>query len=205
MNIIFEYSQELAITAGESAFINTSGAYTGRITNAIWDGSQNSNSAYLELSFESDDGLKANYINIWHANKNGDPIKSGIAKINAMMGLLKLPRLSSVPKDNHNICPELIGKPIGLVLQKVLYSKTNGDDSYKFEIVVPFGANTGKTLKEAVENLPAQRVEQIIATLQDKDDRKVQFSQTAPPPAQRQPAPQSAPQPVADIDDDIPF
>jgi hypothetical protein len=203
MSIIFQYDQNAALAAGESGYIAQSGAYVGRLTAAKWTHARNSQAQALELSFESSDGQKANYISIYHTKADGSPNTYGIAHINALMGLLGLQQLTSVPQDDGSICPELANKPVGLILQKVLTTKQDGSDSYKFDLVLAYSAKTGKTLKESIENTPAERVRQIMQTLKDKDERNGRAGSHTPPPApQRQNAPA---QPREDIDDDIPF
>ena len=206
MTTMFQYNQDSAITSGESSYINQSGAYVGRITAAKWINARQSQAQALELSFESQNGQKANFISLYHTKADGSPNAYGIAHINAIMGLTGLQALTNIPKGSDNICPELINKPIGFVLQKVLFNKANGEESYKFELIFPYGAKTGKTLKEAVNNEPAERVNQVIATLHDKDERDK--SQGAPQSSVPQPPQRQATQPAAPvsyISDDIPL
>ncbi|STZ77379.1 hypothetical protein [Bergeriella denitrificans] len=205
MSIMFQYDQTAAVTAGESSYINQSGAYTGKITAAKWTRGQHTQSQALELSFESADGQKANYISIYHTKADGSPNQYGIAHINAIMGLLNLQNLTTAPQGSDHICPELVGKSIGLILQKVLTTKTDGSDSYKFELVLAFSTRSRLTLKEHLEGGPAERVDKILATLKDKDERKQQSGagHQVPPPPSRQSA--QTVQPREDIDDDIPF
>lgn len=204
MTVVFQYNQEQAVTSGEGSYISQSGAYTGRITYAKWTKTQNGAKG-LELSFETDEGIKANYITIFHTKTDGSPNQYGQAHINAIMGILGLQNLTAAQRGNDYICPELADKPIGLVLQKVLRSKQDGSDTYKFEIIVPFHPQTRQTLKEKANQATAERVNKILTTLADKDERetKAQTYGHTPPPPQRQ-APQQA-APVDDIDDDIPF
>ncbi|OSI16536.1 hypothetical protein BWD09_07175 [Neisseria dentiae] len=204
MTVVFQYNQEQAVTSGEGGYISQSGAYTGRITYAKWAKTQNGAKG-LELSIETDEGLKANYITIFHTKIDGSPNQYGQAHINAIMGILGLQNLTAVQRGNDYICQELKEKQIGLVLQKVLRTKQDGSDTYKFEIIVPFHPQTRQTLKEKVEQESAERVGKILTTLSDKDERETKqqaYGQTPPPP-QRQTPQQAAP--VDDIDDDIPF
>ncbi|ULJ66207.1 hypothetical protein [Wielerella bovis] len=198
MTPIFQYDPEKALAAGESNFITESGAYKGKITTAKWTRAKNSNAEALELSFEDNDGRKANYINIWYRKQDGTASPFGENHIQAIMGLTKTQQLSSVQQGNDYICPELTNKPIGLILQKVLTSKQDGGDSYKLDLVLAFGANTGKTLKEATLGEPAETVTKIAANLKDKDERNRSPHAVPLPPQQRQ---HNAP--VAPIDDDF--
>lgn len=76
---------------------------------------------------------------------------------------------NTLPVELH--CKELEGKPIGFVLQKVLYTKNDGGDGYRFEIRQAFGANTRKTYKEAIDGTPAEAVDKLVASLTDRDER----------------------------------
>lgn len=203
---MFQFNPEKALQAGASSYIQTSGAYKGKITKAKWVSAKFSNAQSLELSFESEEGQIANFINIWYKKADGTESPYGEAHIHALMGLLKLQNLSQAPKGEETVCPELQGKPIGLILQKVLSTKDNGEDTYKFDLVLFFGANSGKTYQEAVNQEPAQRVTQIAATLKDKDERKRNTPTSPPPSPPRQQSGNVEPaQPLDDIDDDIPF
>ncbi|MEG2114637.1 MAG: DUF669 domain-containing protein, partial [Hafnia sp.] len=72
----------------------------------------------------------------------------------------------------HTIAPEFTGKKIGLLLQKILTSKQDGSDSYKFEVKLAFLPQTKQTLKEAAGRDPAVTVDQYAASLTVKDERK---------------------------------
>lgn len=207
---MFQFNPEKAIQAGTGSHIQTSGAYTGRITKAKWTSAKSTHAKALELSFESNEGQTANYINIWYKKADGTESPYGEAHIHALMGLLKLQNLSRSQQDDGAYCPELKDKPIGLILQKILTTKDNGEDSYKFDLVLFFSANTGKTYQEAINQEPAQRVNQIAATIKDKDERKAVKQvaadpfQTPPPPSRRPEAPYQ-PIPQDDIESDIPY
>ena len=88
------------------------------------------------------------------------------------MGLCKLNTLSQQQKGEYSIAPEFTGKQIGLLLQKILTSKMDGSDSYKFEIKLAFLPQTRQTLKEALGREPAVVVDQWAASLTVKDERK---------------------------------
>ncbi|MDT8849433.1 hypothetical protein RN053_02935 [Pantoea dispersa] len=96
--------------------------------------------------------------------------------INAIMGLTNTKQLFATAVQGENgpemHCRELEGKPIGFLLQKVLYTKGDGGDGYRFEIRQAFGTKTRKTYKEAMENLPAEAVDKLLATLSDRDERQ---------------------------------
>lgn len=177
MNPVIHFNRELAVKGGESNFINESGAYTGRIVEAKWIFPRNgeSRAAALELSFETTDGAKANYLSLYYLKRDGAANDSGEAMIHAIMALTGVTTtLNSVQVGAEFFCPELKGKPIGLALQKVLFTKNNGSDGYKFEIKFPFSAQTRQTLKEHETQSPPKRVDSFASSITDKDERTSQ-------------------------------
>lgn len=171
-NITFTYNQESALSAGLSGFINESGAYVLTITEAKYMISSGGAKS-IEFSVEADDGRKANYLSVYTVKKDGTPNTHGVNMINAIMGCTGVNQLTMVMKDvNTHLAPELIGKKVGFVLQKTLKTKDNGQESYSFDIRMPFIAATRQTLQEKVDGKPAVALDKILLTLKDKDERK---------------------------------
>lgn len=171
---MFTFDDESARTAGAGGASET-GAYAGNISAAIFTTGRDSQSEAMEFSIDSDVG-KINYLRINYKGREGQPLKHGAALINAIMGLTKVKQLNAVEMTNGDgeielHCKELEGKPIGFVLQKILYTKNDGGDGYKFDVKQVFGANTRKTYKEAIDNTPAEAVAKLLAVLKDKDER----------------------------------
>lgn len=180
---MFQYDQESAMKAGGVS--RESGDYVGVIKHAIYGASPGKGTKFLELTFETDDGTEFKFLTLYYQKADGTPVKGGASMINAIMGLTKVQRLSEqkVPVANQIIAPELEGKRVGMVLQKVLYTKNDGSESFKFEIRLPFSAKTRQTLKEGVNNEQPVMVDRVLSTLQDKDER--QSSGSTQPPAQQ--------------------
>lgn len=200
MTTMFSYNQESGVKAGASQYIAKSGAYVGGMT-AKWTKSKStdSKSAFLEFSLKSPEG-EANFLSVCYVKKDGTGNEIGENLINAIMGLLKVKSLTSSRSGNDDICPELTGKQIGFVLQKVLYTKNDGSDGFKFEIKLPFSSGSRKTLREALDGLPAGSVDSYAANLSDKDDRRhgaASAPQHSNSGQQRRPA--------DEFEDDIPF
>lgn len=171
-NVIFTYNHEAALTAGQGGFINESGAYVITITEAALTTSQGGAKA-IELSGESDDGRKVQYLSVYVSKKDGSDNTFGVNMIHAIMGCTGVQKLTNHMKDAKTfVAPELAGKKIGLVLQKVLRSKNDGSDTYGLEIRLPFIAQTRQTLLEKVEGKNAEAVDRMAAGLKDKDERK---------------------------------
>lgn len=172
-NVMFQYNQESAMQARESFGITDSGAYSGKLSAKYVSGSNGSKSAGIEFGLDCQEG-KLQFMYVCYQKKNGDVNDSGYNMINAIMGLLKIPNLTSKQDGENWICPEFQDKQIGLVVQKVIYNKNDsaGTESYKFEPVMPFSSVTRKTLKEALSNSPAMAVDKMIPLLKTKDERK---------------------------------
>lgn len=171
-NVTFTYNQEAALAAGQGGFITESGAYVVTILEAKYMTSK-SGAESIEFSVETEDGKKANYINIYCQKKDKTPNMYGINMINAVMGCIGVQQLTTKMIDVHtHLAPELIGQRIGLVLQKTLKTKSDGKKTYSLGIMLPFVAQTRQTLEEKIKNLPAQAIDKQVATLQDKDERK---------------------------------
>lgn len=171
-NITFTYNQEAAISAGQSAFINESGAYIVTILEAKYMTSSGGAES-IEFSVESDDGKKANYLNVYSTKKDKTPNKHGVNMINAIMGCAGVQQLTTKMINAHtHIAPEFTNKRVGLVLQKTLKTKANGQETYSFNIILPFVAQTRQTLEEKLKGLPPEIIDKKFARLQDKDERK---------------------------------
>jgi len=174
-NSMFAYNQNEAVAAGVSNYVADSGAYQGRILSVEWTVAKTSTKG-VEITFETAEGLKANYLSLWYEKADGTQL-SGAKMLNAIMGCTKVTNLSSKGVNQPDsstkyFCPELENKSIGLVLQKVLYTKNDGQDGYKFEIRIPFIPQTGKTLAEQLGNKDALTINNILKSLTDKDDRQ---------------------------------
>src|SRR5574344_44115 len=169
-NVMFQFNQQAAMASRESFGITESGAYVGKLSAKWVQGSNGSKSAGIEFSLECDQG-KLNYLTAWYQKKDGTCNDSGFNLVNAMMGLLKIQQLTSKQAGEDWACPEFDGKQIGLVVQKELFTKNNGQEGYKFEIIMPFSAQSRKTLKEAMANSPATAVDKMLPLLKTKDNR----------------------------------
>lgn len=173
---IFTYNEELAVKAGQSSYINETGAYVGKITLAKWITTQAGAKA-LEIAFEDINGLKSDYLTVYYQAKNGDAIASGHNMIHAILGCTGVKSLTESIQGENVIAPELTGKRIGLMLQKVLRLKQDGSETHSFQILCPFSPNSRKTLSEHRDNKPAERIDWLVANIKDKDERAKQQNQ----------------------------
>ena len=148
MNAVFTYSQEMATQIGNGGqYVTTSGGYDLKIVRA-----QFVNGKALELDFETREGLKLNYVSINYTKNDGQPNEFGQKMIHAIMGCCGANQLT---QDANGNIPELFGKLIKAVVQRVDYTKTSGanagQDGYKFDFKMPAMMSTGQTIKEYVD------------------------------------------------------
>ena len=175
--VVMQYSAEAAAKAGGGDYINEGGPYVGKIKEAKYVTAK-THSQGIEFSFESKDGLKANYISVYYAKapaaqgQQGEPIKGGVSTLNAIMGVLGLKQITAIKSGDGYICPEFTEKEIGLFLQKKLMTKNDGSDSYGFEIKVPFDPRDNKTMREKLDNKSAETINRMTASYKDDDQRK---------------------------------
>lgn len=193
--------------------ITETGKYIGVITRAEKLVSQQGTKG-LGLSFKSNDGNTANYLDVWFAKENGDEL-FGIKTVNALMACLKMRKCEegqiecekwdkgagAMTKVRAAGYPEMMGKPIGLLLQESIETDQQGKDQRRIGIYGVFQANTELTASEVLdgkttpEKLP--KMLQALMANPVRDNRKVRGTPT-----------HSAPQPsgFAGMDDDlIPF
>ncbi|WP_145507605.1 DUF669 domain-containing protein [Yersinia hibernica] len=178
-NVTFVYDQDSGLSAGLSGFINESGAYIFTISEARYVISSGGAKS-IEFSVETDDGRKANYLNVYTVKKDGSPNTHGVSMINAMMGCSGVKQLTIIKNEaGVDVAPEFVGRKLGLVLQKTLKTKDDGRETYNFDIRIPYLAQSQRTLQEHVANTPAETIAKMLTTLKDKDERKqVKSAQT---------------------------
>lgn len=166
---------EMAKKAGAAGGISETGPYEGVITSAIYTfGRDGSQSQALELSFDSNGG-KANYLRINFIGKDGQQT-FGMGLVYALMWVAQVKGLQAAEAQGEQgpewHCPALIGKRVGLFLQKVLYTKNDGADGYRFEIRNIFQPGTKRTYAEYSENAAAEAIATLEATMKDRDERQ---------------------------------
>lgn len=165
--------------ANANNYIDQSGKYLGVFTLAEAVTSKKGTEG-IEFSFKSDEGQQANYLTLWTYNERGEALY-GFKVLSAIMTVMGVPELQpkqAMIKDANGQSRQVIGfpalhnKPVGLVLQKVLYTKNDGKDGYKFNIFAPFNASTELTAKEMLDGATQPKaLAGIIASLKDKDER----------------------------------
>jgi len=165
--------------ANANNYIDQTGKYIGEFTLAEAVTSRKGTEG-IEFSFKNEEGQQANYLTLWTYNERGEALYGFkvLSAIMTVMGVKELqPKQATIKdKDGHPRqvvgFPALHNKPVGLVLQKVLYTKNDGKDGYKFNIFAPFNAQSELTAKEMLDGATQPRaLAGMIASLKDKDER----------------------------------
>ena len=170
-----------------SSIIRETGRYVGVITRAEKLLSRN-NTAGVGFSFKADDGATANYLDVYTVKANGEELwgASIVQAIlcctktkNAEEGSIKFDKWDNEVRELVETTatgyPALMGKRIGLILQKEIQSHyQTGADQERINIVRVFEAATGLTSSEILEGkTKPEKVEQFMKTLPPvRDSRK---------------------------------
>lgn len=143
-----------------AAGIKESGKYIGTITRAEFLHARTGTKG-LGLSFKTDSGLTADYLDLYHTKHDGEALSS-LKTVNAILCCAKVSdakvRKIKVEKWNNEAkaresvevdgYPDLMGKRIGLLLQKVMETDDNGKDRERLQIFAVFNADTELTASE---------------------------------------------------------
>lgn len=210
-------AQEAARADQIASNITETGKYIGTITRAEKLTSTKGTQG-LGISFKSDDGSTADYLDLYTVNAQGEPLPS-MKIVQALLGCLQLRsvqdgkiKCSKWNKEARNReevvvdgYPDMMGKRIGLLLQKALETDQNGADRDRIQIFGVFQADTELTVSEilARKTTPETltKMVQYLEAHQVRDNRK--NKSTAP---QSYAAPQqNSGGGFGDFSDDIPF
>lgn len=189
--------------------IKESGKYIGVITRAEKLISKK-NTEGFGLSFKADDGSTANYLDLYTVNSSGETLPS-MATVQAILcctrtkeakeGNIQFEKWDSdakaTVKATANGYPELMGKRIGLLLQRELSTNTtNGKDVDRVVIYGVFEADSELTASEILDKkTQPEKVAKMIGALKPVNDRRTGASTSS-----------SAPSHASDFEEDsIPF
>lgn len=202
----YSLNPESAKQANSSLRITDSGPYVGKFTRAEAVTSTQGTEG-VEFTFESSDGQSADFLTLWTINKDGKEI-FGLKMLNALMTCMKVkniaPKSAKIEKFQNGgkvmveaeLFPDLMHRPIGLLLQREEYQKRDGSVGNKFNIYGCFEAATKLTASEILEQKTTpEQLQKIIATLRDKP-----MNASAPKTTT-----QSGASDFSDFSDDIPF
>lgn len=199
-----------------SSVIKESGKYVGIITRAEKLVSKNG-VAGVGLSFKTDDGASANYLDVYTVKADGNKLR-GDSIIQAVLcctrtkvadeGVITFDRWDKdegrMVKATASGYPVLMGKRIGLILQREIGTNQNtGNDTDRMNIVAVFEATTGLTASEILDQkTKAEKIDVIARAIESnpiRDTRKRSAPTRAPVGIG------AAPVAGDDWNDDIPF
>lgn len=194
------------------ARITETGKYTGYFTRAEAVTSKKGTEG-IELCFKSDDGQEADFIQLWTYNPSGDELPSN-KTVMALMTCMKVRSLSPTTtivekydastkkkeKVQAEVFPELMNRPIGLLLQKEEYAKSDNSIGYKFNVYGCFDPATGMTASEILDKaVKPEKLAKMEASLRDKPLSGSSARTTSAAAGGR------TQNPVDEFEDDIPF
>ncbi|GAA6121499.1 hypothetical protein [Acidovorax sp. FG27] len=205
------------------AYLNETGKYKGQFTRAEKLVSKQKGTHGVGFTFEAEDKRTTRF-DVWTINGAGDHLP-GYKFVNALLACMKLRQVTEAPAkvDRYNwdtkqiekvdatVFPELIGKPVGLVLRNTEYEKMRdgmltGETGWRLEPLVPFEAATEFTSSEILDRkTKPEKLASVMATVTDRPLKK------GPAPAARQAQDRHSPQQASqgsgfdDMGDDIPW
>lgn len=149
MSAVFQYNEEKAIAAdaGGGEYITESCVVRGFIEQAKWV-EANSGAKGLELTFESENGQKANYLTLYYQKRDGSQNEVGHQQIQSLMGVTGAQSLTQAQGKDGLIAPELTRKPVQVALERENYIKGNGEEGFRFQIKCFMSARSGLTIAE---------------------------------------------------------
>jgi hypothetical protein len=195
-----------------STIIRESGKYIGTITRAQKLLSRN-NVEGVGLSFKTDDGESASYLDLYTVKPGGETLR-GWQIVQSILCCTRTKNAEEGPitfeawdREERKMVqvtepgyPALMGKRIGLVLQREIGTNQNtGEDSDRLQIVGVFEATTGLTSSEILDGkTKPERIERVVKMIQANPVRDTRKK------APTRPVQPQAPDTAA-FDDDIPF
>lgn len=159
------------------ASIRETGKYVGTITRAEIILSKK-NTKGLGLSFKSDDGATADYLDLWYEGADGKELPS-MKQVMALLACLKLREpiegqitfecwdkaAAAKVKKTVNGYPEMMGKKIGFLLQQEL-GDHNGKETDKVVVFGVFQADTELTASEVLKQKTSpEQLEKMLSSL----------------------------------------
>lgn len=187
MSTNYEFDPEASGKADDVASrIDTSAAYIGRFKDAHAIKSERTGTEGIHFEFSSPGGGSASF-DVYTHKENGDKT-FGWNQVQAMMAILGLRGLRSIQgkfeaydfdagkrvEQQGEIFPDLLDKDIGLVLQKELYTKGNGQDGFRMNLYGIFHAQSRLTASEIKERkVQPEKLEKMLRSVKNKDSRKI--------------------------------
>lgn len=192
--------------------IRTAGKYIGTITRAEKLLSKK-NTEGVGISFKTDDGATANYLDLYTVNDKGETLPS-MATVQAILcctrtktadeGSITFEKwdneAKAIVKETKNGYPALIGKRIGFLLQQELSDNPNDPTKHNDRVIIygVFEPDSQLTASEILDKATKpEKLEKMITSLMAKpiNDRRSNKSSGANVPYDA----------MAGLEEDIPF
>lgn len=195
--------------------IDSKGKYLGTFARAEAITSAKGSSG-VDFSFKSDTGATADYLTIWTHNGEGKELY-GFKLLMAIMTCLRVKQISEKDGEVEKydptmkqrvkvmapLFPDLMNKPVGLLLAMEEYQKKDGSTAWKPTIVAPFDKD-GFTASEILSK--ATKPETLARMVQALRDRPIKSgAQTNTASAQSSHTVSHNAESFDDFADDIPF
>lgn len=187
---MYQFNASTAAEADNiSAYLDETGKYKGKFTRAEKLVSTNKGTHGIGLTFE-DESKRTCRFDLWTIDRDNKPLM-GFKSVQAILAVLRFPagrdlKVVQAQVDRYDYdtrqtnkvmadtFPDLINRPIGLVMRNTEYAKMRdghltGETGWRLELVVPYQADTELTASEVVGNkTQPQKLASIIATLADR-------------------------------------
>lgn len=188
--------------------IRETGKYVGQFTRAEALVSQ-SGTQGVGFSFKSKEGQTADYLDLYTMKENGDELPS-MKALHAIMACLKIREINegkikfekwdTVARQRLTIeatgYPDLLGKDIGLLLQKEIYTDNQGKERERVIIYGIFQAGTELTASEVLTSkTKPENLEKMLTSLMARPVRDSRKQATKVPTSNNSGMP----------DDDVPW
>jgi len=169
--------------------LTENGAYVGTFTQVVGVVSGEKGTHGLEFEFTTRAGDRTRF-NLWTKKEDGTKL-FGMSMLQAMMLLTGVRRLDPVSasvkrfgeEEEAETYPALCGKTIGLVLQKELYTKGDGHEGQRINLVGSFHPETKMTSTEIRDRASKpEKLDKMLKGLKTKDARRASRAEPATPP-----------------------
>lgn len=190
----YSYDEEAAGHAEDFANrIDKSDLYIGEFTRAWPIVSAAKGTKGIHFEFEAD-GAKTNF-DVYTIKADGTKIP-GYFTLQAILTILNLKGLQTAPgkiekwddderkrvETDGPVFPQLVGKKIGVVLQKELYNSNDGKERYRLSLQAVFDSVTRLTSSEIKEKkTKPEKLARIQRGLKDKDSRTARAAEPGQP------------------------
>jgi len=190
--VSYEFDEESAGKADNFVGrIDKSDAYIGQFVSVnAMKAKSGTHGIHFEFKTEGD-GFAG--LDIYTKKEDGSVVNMGMNLLNAIQAVLGLRGLKSRlgkfegfvegkrQEIEGEIFPDLMNRDIGVVLQKELYTKNDGSDGYRINLVGVFHPTSRLTASEIKERVTKpEKLAKLMSNLKTKDSRVKQVEPSQP-------------------------